>query len=68
MFEILINENLDDLSQLVILNDDLSYIAPTDQFNYGRVNIGGGAYFLMAVRQSFTTIKGYTMCGYSSQL
>jgi len=28
MLEILINENLDNESQLVILNDDLSFIAP----------------------------------------
>ena len=33
MFEILINENLDDASQLVILNDDLSFIAPIDKSN-----------------------------------
>jgi len=68
MLEILINENLDDESQLVILNDDLSYIAPQDKSNYGPVNIGAGAYFLMAVRDSFTSIKGYTICGYSTQL
>jgi hypothetical protein len=33
MLEILINENLDDGSQLVILTDDLSFIAPIDKIN-----------------------------------
>lgn len=66
MYEVLINENLDDDEQLVIQTSLLPIMA-TSTTGFGPINIAAGSQYLMAIRSTFQNIYGFQMCGYSQQ-
>jgi hypothetical protein len=67
MIEILLNENLNDGQQLVIDSGQLSVpqVSSRSSSDYGPLNIGTGADFLLVTYDRFSTIFGYTICGYA---
>lgn len=58
MFEVLINENLDDSSQLVVSTSILPIMA-TSTTGFGPINIAAASQYLMAIRSTFTNIYGF---------
>lgn len=64
MFEVLINEKLEDSKQLVIDYGEL--VLNQDANNFGRVHLGGGDGKVLIFFDTFSTIIGYTMCDYKS--
>ena len=64
MFEVLIDEELDDKDQLVIDYGELEVPVGDESNNYGPLNIGGGENYLPTFFDKFSFIKGYTMCNY----
>lgn len=68
LLEVLINEKLEDNEpQHVIDYGELS-IPLSDALNFGLLHLGGGDGKLLTFFDSFTKIKGYTMCGYTETI
>ena len=64
MFEVLIDEGLQDNQQLVIDYGELDVPVGDESKNYGPLNIGGSEDYLLTFFDKFSMIKGYTMCSY----
>lgn len=65
MFEVLMNEKLQDDKQLVIDYNELS-VPSGDANNSGPIHLGGGNGILLTSFDKFSVFKGYTMCDYKS--
>ena len=67
MFEVLIDENKSDSEQLVIDWGELAVSdidASLQSQNYGPIRLGGGHNYLLTTHETFSLIKGYTICPY----
>jgi len=65
MFEILLDERVQEREVLVIDYGELDVPVGDEQYNYGPLNIGGGKNYLLTFFDKFSFIKGYTMCDYT---
>lgn len=68
LLEVLINEKLNDNEQLVIDYGELTVPRADDSMNFGLIHLGGGDGKLLTFSDSFTKIKGYTMCSYNEMV
>ena len=66
MIEILLDEEKADDDQLIIDYGELSIPSTSDTSasNTGPIKLGGGDSYLLTTSETFTRIKGYTMCAF----
>lgn len=66
MIEVLLNEEKGDDEQLVINYGELTVPSNIGNraANDGPIKLGGGDHYLLTTFESFSQIKGYTMCAY----
>ena len=70
MIEVLIDEAKSDEEQLVLDRGELAVPDNSDlpSKNEGPINLGGGDTYLLTTFETFSYIKGYTMCAYDQVL
>ena len=64
MIEVLIDDTKLDSEQYVHDHGMLSLL-PSNNENFGPINLGGGQKYLIAIFDKFDKIYGYTMCNYT---
>ena len=70
MLEVLVDESKTDEEQLILDRGELAVPDNSDlpDLNSGPINLGGGDKYLLTTFESFSYIKGYTMCAYDQVL
>lgn len=67
MIEVLLDEALENAEQVVLDRGELA-VPDNEEFpsqNQGSIKLGGGSQYLLTSFNTFTYIKGYTMCAYN---
>ena len=70
MLDVLIDEAKSNEEQLILDRGELAVPDNSDlpALNDGPINLGGGDVYLLTTFESFSYIKGYTMCAYDQVL
>ena len=67
MIEVLIDEGLPNEEQVVLDRGELSVPDSEEETasNQGPIKLGGGEKYLLTTFETFSYLKGYTMCAYN---
>ena len=67
MIEVLIDEGLPNEEQVVLDRGELSVPDNEEETasNQGPIKLGGGEKYLLTTFETFSYLKGYTMCAYN---
>ena len=70
MLEVLIDEAKTNEEQLIFDRGELQVPDNSDEpaLNNGPISLGGGDKYLLTTFETFSYIKGYTMCGFDQVL